>query len=48
MCSGVLRYMQDHGISDKNFLDSSDHRFDGIQKSLDARMKDLTLRGIGV
>ncbi|XP_048763272.2 uncharacterized protein LOC125671541 isoform X2 [Ostrea edulis] len=48
MCCGLLRYMRDHEVIDKNFMDLNDHRFAGFHKTLDARMKDLTSRGLGV
>ncbi|XP_033754046.1 uncharacterized protein LOC117337262 [Pecten maximus] len=44
---GLLRYLRDNDVNDKNILDANDHRFAEFRKILDSRMKDLLKRGIG-
>ncbi|XP_060066327.1 uncharacterized protein LOC132546621 [Ylistrum balloti] len=46
ICAGLFRHMMSKGVCDKNVLDTNDHKFDGFRKCLDARMKDLSSRGI--
>ena len=47
LVTGLLRYARENGVITMNFLDSGDLRFQGFRKTLDARMKDLSSRGIG-
>jgi hypothetical protein len=47
IASGLLRYMRDNNVVDKNFLDDSDQRFRNFRKTLDSKMKYLTSAGIG-
>ncbi|XP_062620651.1 uncharacterized protein LOC134282241 [Saccostrea cucullata] len=44
---GILRYLRDHEIYDKNFPDAADPRFAGFRKILDSKMKDALSRGVG-
>lgn len=46
MC-GLLRFLRDRDIYDKNFLDENDNRFAALRKVLDAKMKELLSRGFG-
>jgi hypothetical protein len=46
MC-GLLRFLRDRDIYDKNFLDEHDNRFSVLQKVLDANMKELLSHGFG-
>lgn len=48
ICSGILRYMREEGVSDMNFLDAKDARFHDFRKTLDTCMKELASQGIGV
>ncbi|XP_033741792.1 zinc finger MYM-type protein 2-like [Pecten maximus] len=47
LVSGLLRYLRENGVIIMNYLNTGDLRFQGFRKTLDARMKDLTSRGIG-
>ena len=38
---GLLRYMRDGNVINKNFLDTKDQRFREFRKTLDSRMKFL-------
>lgn len=44
---GILRYLRDREIHDKNFLDAADPRFAGFRKMLDSKMNDALSRGVG-
>ena len=44
---GLLRFLRDRDIYDKNFLDENDSRFAVWRKVLDAKMKELLSRGFG-
>lgn len=44
---GILRYLCDCEIYDKNFFDVVDLRFVGFWKILDSKMKDVLSRGVG-
>lgn len=44
---GILRYLRDREIHDKNFLDAADPRFAGFRKILDSKKKDALSRGVG-
>lgn len=46
--AGLLRYMRDNGVTDLNFLDNNDKRFYNFRKTLDARMKEISSKGIGL
>lgn len=48
ICSGILRYMREEGVSDMNFLDAKDARFHDFRKTLDTCMKEVASQGIGV
>lgn len=45
--SALLRLMRDNGLHENNFLDTQDIRFVNFRKKLDARLKQLTSKGIG-
>ena len=44
---GLLRFLRDNNVHDKNFLDVSNSAFASFRKFLDSRMKDLLKRGLG-
>ena len=44
----VQRNMRENGRPDVSFFDERNTEYDVLRKSLDARMKDLTRRGIGI
>lgn len=44
---GLLRYLRDADVNDKNFLDEQNLNFCKFRKVLDARMKMLIEKGIG-
>lgn len=44
---GLLRYLRDENVLDKNFLDTSNLLFSEFRKILDARMKELLKLGYG-
>lgn len=48
ICAGILRYMRDNGVTNMNFLDNNDKRFYNFRKTLDARMKEISSKGIGL
>lgn len=44
---GLLRYLKDNGVYDKNFLDENNGEFTDFRKLVDARMKSLIDKGFG-
>ena len=44
---GLLRYLREHGVHDKNFLDNHDPHFADFYSILDSRVKDLLQKGHG-
>ncbi|XP_045169549.2 uncharacterized protein LOC123532227 [Mercenaria mercenaria] len=46
--SGLLRYLRDKNINDKNFLDQADPRFSYLNKVLNSEMKKLTSEGLAL
>lgn len=48
ICAEILRYMRDNGVTNMNFLDNNDKRFYNFRKTLDARMKEISSKGIGL
>ena len=44
---GILRYLKDNNVHDKQFLDTADLRFVKFRAVLDAKMKDLVSKGVG-
>ena len=46
--SSIQRYLKENGRPDVSFYDEKNIDYDHLRKSLDARMKDLTRRGIGL
>ena len=46
--SAIQRYLRENNRPEVSFLSEQDVQFDLLRKSLDARMKDLTRRGIGL
>ncbi|XP_061195452.1 uncharacterized protein LOC133203697 [Saccostrea echinata] len=44
---GLLRFLKDNGVYDKNFLDESNGEFAEFRKLVDARMKSLIDKGLG-
>ena len=44
---GLLRFLKDNGVYDKNFLDENRGEFTDFRKLVDARMKSLIDRGFG-
>eukprot|EP00105_Crassostrea_gigas_P007334 XP_011421538.1 PREDICTED: uncharacterized protein KIAA1958-like [Crassostrea gigas] len=42
---GLLRYLKDNGVYDKNFLDENNGEFTDFRKLVDARMKSLIDKG---
>ena len=47
MLAGLLRHMRENGIAGWNFLDRKDDRFLYLRRVLEAKLKDLSRRGIG-
>ena len=45
--SGIQRHLRENGRPSISFYAETSHGFDQLRKSLDAKMKDLTRRGIG-
>ena len=46
--SAIQRYLRENGRPEVSFFDEKNIQFDKLRKSLDAKMKDLTRRGIGL
>lgn len=44
---GLLRYLKDNGVYDKDFLDENNGEFTDFRKLVDARMKSLIDKGYG-
>ena len=45
--SGIQRHLRENGRPSISFYEKSSPTFDRLRKSLDAKMKELTRRGVG-
>ena len=47
ICAGLVRFLRDNSVYDKNFLDTKNLHFTEFRKVLDCKMKDLLSNGLG-